>query len=96
MNRRIVNDRKYWEPVNNNNNNYKYWERISKRQARNLYNKGASIVIAPCKVHPFGVMGGLEINNGLDYDFDQWVNRFQYYNCNYECGYYAAFWKELN
>lgn len=93
MNRVIVDDRKCWEPANNNN--YKCWERISKKQARNLYNKGVSLVVAPCRVHPFGIMGRLEVKNSLGYDFDKWVNEFEYYNCNYECGYYAAFWKEL-
>ena len=94
MNKVIVNDRKYWEPVSNNN--YKCWERISKRQARNLYNTGVSIMVAPCKVHPFGIIGGMEINNGFGCDFDKWVNSFEHYNCNYECGYYAAFWKKLD
>lgn len=103
MNNRIVNENgKHWQQMSKKQicglfgDDGKCWERISKRKARNLYNKGVSIVIAPCKIHPFGVMGGLEINNGLGYDFDRWVNNFEHYNCNYECGYYAAFWKELN
>ena len=93
MNKQVVDDRKYWEPVNNNN--YKCWERVSKKQARNLYNKGVALVVAACKVHPFGIIGGMEINNGFGCDFDKWVNSFEHYNCNYECGYYAAFWKKL-
>lgn len=57
MNKQVVDDRKYWEPVNNNN--YKCWERVSKKQARNLYNKGVTLVVAACKVHPFGIIGGM-------------------------------------
>ena len=57
MNKQVVDDRKYWEPVNNNN--YKCWERLSKKQARNLYNKGVTLVVAACKVHPFGIIGGM-------------------------------------
>lgn len=25
-------------------------------------------------------------------EFDKLVNEFEYYNCNHECGYYAAFY----
>lgn len=76
--------------------NGKYWERISKRQARSLHNQGLDLLVTACKIHPFGLMGGIRlIGQGGEYDFDDWVSRFQHYNCNYECGKYAAFWREV-
>lgn len=74
----------------------KCWERISKGQARSLHNKGLDLLVTACNMHPFGLMGGVKLNGQRGgRDFDTWVNEFEYYNCSYECGKYAAFWKEV-
>lgn len=76
------------------NFNDKYMVRINKKKARNLFNKGEIIHLLPCK---------LNINNywfpacaiSLTSDiksFDGIVNEYEYYNCNYEMGYYCAYY----
>mgnify|MGYP001016625582 CR=1 FL=1 len=72
------------------------WERITKKTACKLYNQGFNILITACNIHPLGCMGGVEVSNKrVQADFYKLVNEFQYYNCNYECGKYAAFWREV-
>lgn len=86
-------------------NNNKTWSRIDKRQARNLYNKGETLVLCPDNLRPF-TMWHCEIEtniNNLDaYDrektdcFDSLVNQFEIYNCvSRETGYHAAFYREV-
>ena len=67
-------------------------ERVSKRTARRYYNNGESIILLPVKCYSemFSFETG-ENRNKVE-DFDQMVNEFEYYNCNNECGYYAAFY----
>lgn len=71
------------------------YKRIDKRIARKLYNNNIPVLIIPCKCNPGGAwLTGIEM---IKYDrtFDQFVNEFTYYNCNYELGYYPAFYKEV-
>lgn len=68
------------------------FKRVSKRTARRLYNNGESIIILPVKC--FSEMFAFETgeNHNKVKEFDKLVNEFEYYNCNHECGYYAAFY----
>ena len=84
--------------------NNKEWERIDKRRARGLYNKGVSIVITPDNLRPFTMRcNEIEVNTTISrdidnkpYDFDNIVNCFEVYNCiNRETGYRAAFYMEV-
>ena len=71
-------------------------ERISKRAARKLYDSGETVYLQSCKFHPFGVWSQvMDITNSCDLTFDAMVNSFEYYNCSYEQGYYASFYKKL-
>ena len=71
-------------------------ERISKRAARKLYENGESVYMQSCKFHPLGGWEkGMEIPNIGESTFDAMVNSFEYYNCSYEQGYYASFYKKL-
>lgn len=67
-------------------------ERVSKRTAKRHYNNGESIIVLPvkCYTEMFAFETG-ENHNKVE-DFDNLVNEFEFYNCNYECGYYAAFY----
>lgn len=67
-------------------------ERVSKRTARRHYNNGDPIIILPVKCYSeqFSFETGENYNKVRD--FDQLVNEFEFYNCNHECGYYAAFY----
>ena len=38
-------------------NEGKYWVRISKAQARKLFESGEKVCFCPCKMRPFGAWG---------------------------------------
>ena len=70
--------------------------RIRKDVARRLYNEGKTIYLTPSNIVasdsnlwikpiPINTKYGLKC-------FDGAVNEFEYYNCNYELGYYTNFW----
>lgn len=74
------------------------FERISKTAAKKLYEAGTEVYAAPCKMNhesiwfsPFGFQ--IDEENGAD--FQNVVNVATYYQCNYECGYYLAFYREV-
>ena len=71
------------------------YTRVRKDVARRLYNEGKTIYLTPSNiaasdsnfwVKPF------PIQSATGRPFDQWVNEFEYYNCNHELGYYTNFW----
>lgn len=75
--------------------------RINKRVARKLFEQGVVITVLPCKANPRSPWWhGLDwdknylISIGEEPDFDKLYNAFVYYNCNYETGYYPAFYVE--
>lgn len=73
-------------------NNY---VRISKKQAAARYKTDQNIYLLPCKMHPENLWQNPMLFNrkGSEHNtFDQIVNSFEYYNCDYERGYYAAFY----
>lgn len=68
-------------------------KRINKTTARNLFNRGIEILACPCKIdpcNPWGLVFTLETT--LTENFDTAVNNITYYNCNYETGYYLAYY----
>lgn len=80
------------------------WKRISKKAARKLYNEGKTIRLCPVKAHPCNKYYPMsfDMNKGDKFDvepfdweleFDTRVNRFEWYNCQYnELGKYSAFY----
>ena len=84
------------------------YRRIRKDKARRLYNDGKTVYIVPCNVYPDNSnpwIKPFELKKatidkqyeGYDelkqlYSFDSRINNFEYYNCNYELGYYTAFY----
>ena len=72
--------------------------RINKTEARGRYNRGEKIYVCPCKMDPENkwqkaVLLSMQTTDGEK--FDNAVNYFEYYNCQYnELGKYAAFYKE--
>lgn len=82
-------------------------KRINKTQARKLYNHDANIIIIPCKMYP-NPGGGFDMASYMnkaqlaaiyelpiddkELDFDTRVRNFEWYNCNYETGYYSHFY----
>lgn len=73
------------------------YERITKNQARKLFNAGNSFVMVPCKCRLFTMWGLDCFIDGYDEresgrTFDTIINMFTYYNCNNELGYYPAFY----
>ena len=81
--------------------NFKNFKRVSKVTARKLFDEGIIVRIAPCKVN-------IELHEkynslfpGFYFDisrkthgsnFDKIVNEYAYYKCNYELGYYLAYY----
>ena len=74
-------------------------ERITKKEARRLYNENKPLLIMPCKVNP-SYEGGFAVSmiiqkskiNSFEYgfqtvvfrdNFDKAINCFEYYNCCY-------------
>lgn len=81
-------------------NNNKTWSRIDKRQARNLYNKGVTLMIISDNLRPFTMWAcEMYINKSDDIennDFNKRIMYFEVYNCiNRETGYHTAFYKEV-
>ena len=70
------------------------YTRISKRAARKLYDANKPVHICVCKYRPNNMwMPAVEIRHYKDEaSFDSYVNSYEHYNCNYETGYYAAFY----
>lgn len=70
-------------------------ERINKGTARKLFNEHKEFWITAVNMQPYA---GLLVGGSFKYDewdsFDKLVNAFEYYNCNNECGRYAAFYVE--
>ena len=71
------------------------YTRVRKDVARRLYGEGQTIYLTPSNVaasdsnlwvKPYPIQSRDEKN------FDNIIGKFEYYNCNYELGYYTNFW----
>lgn len=71
-------------------------KKINKATARKLYKVGKAFWITACNMRPeCGLyMQPSWIQSGFGGDFDRMINNFTYYNCDYERGYYPAFYVE--
>ena len=78
--------------------------RINKKEARNRYNRGDTVYMLSCNMRVDNLWCKpyiMDVYKKYDYDtfdeepadFDKLVNHFEYYNCDYERGYYASFYK---
>ena len=71
------------------------YTRIRKDVARRLFDWGRIIYLTPSKVVATDSSPWIKpypINNRAGENFDDLVNRYEYYNCCYELGYYTNFW----
>ena len=74
------------------------YERITKAAAKKQYESGAEVYAAPCKMNPESVWFspfGFQINEENGADFQNVVDAATYYQCNYETGYYLAYYREV-
>jgi len=72
-------------------------KRINKRQARKIIENGGTIWVIPHKLNinsmwSIAVDINKDILNRLEVDFDTFLEFFKSYNCNYEAGYYPAYY----
>ena len=71
------------------------YRRVRKDVARRLYGEGKTIYLTPSNVvasdSNFWVKP-YPISNKDEKNFDNIIDEFEYYNCNYELGYYTNFW----
>lgn len=75
--------------------------RISKNAARNILRDEPNqyILMLTNKMNPFSPWTNVIVINGNlltknNYDFDKYVNSYEYYNCNYAQGDYATFYTQ--
>ncbi len=74
------------------------YKRIRKDEARGRFSNGEFIYLCPVKLRPGGPWHPeITITNkghlaGVTEDFNKIINRFEYYNCNAETGYYTAYY----
>lgn len=68
--------------------------RVTRREARKIFNQGAPVVFCPSKLYPFGGFrpSCMVQNSDAWPDFDCAVRNFEWYNCTHETGYYPAFY----
>jgi hypothetical protein len=75
--------------------------KITKLQAKKLYNNNKDIFLNPSKMNPKGVWHNAMIANKQALDnnisdapeFEQLVNSYRYYNCSKETGLIVHFYK---
>jgi hypothetical protein len=73
----------------------KKYTRVRKNVARKLFNEGRIIYLTPSNIMATDSSSWIKpypINNRAGDNFDDIVNRYEFYNCNYELGYYTNFW----
>lgn len=70
----------------------KHYIRISKHQARKIYDNNGELYIIPCKMNPENPWGMLMGPVNTFYSFDTMVNSATYYNCGSGMGNYLAFY----
>lgn len=67
--------------------------KINKTKARKLFEQGKTIGLIPCKVSIECVyICMIYVRKDIDKNFDDVVNRFEYYNCNNQVGRYASYY----
>ena len=70
------------------------YKRVSKPMARKAYDTGKDVVICACKLRPGKPWYPEAIINNLSKNsFNS--SEYEWYNCNAEAGYYAAFYIEV-
>ena len=68
------------------------YKRVSKKTARRVYNGGGVVMIAAHRLNPWNIFQPAITILRDEHTFDEWVNDYQSYNCNYETGYYCAYY----
>lgn len=69
--------------------------RISKHEARKMFAQGATFFMVPVNLHPrHSIAIDARVASDFEHDWDKLYNAFTYYNCNWDTGYYPAYYKE--
>lgn len=87
----------------------KFPGRMTRKEAKRYFEQGRAFIIVPSKCKPFYYGGiGAKMQYRLteyasicypqrlqedEISFDIYVSEFMYYNCNYQVGYYPAFYE---
>ena len=75
-------------------NTGKNWVRISKSQAKKLFESGEKVCFCPCKMRPFGwISSGIVLEKDYYEQFNKVVEKFEFCNCYPETGKYTSFYK---
>jgi hypothetical protein len=69
--------------------------RISKHEARKMFAQGMTFYMVAVNIHPrHATTIDKQLASEFNNDWDKLYNAFTYYNCNWETGYYPAYYKE--
>ena len=69
------------------------YTRVRKDVARRLYGEGKTIYLTPSNVAASDSNLWVKpFHPDMMKNFDNIIDAFEYYNCNYELGYYTNFW----
>ena len=69
------------------------YKRITKAEAFKEYKNGNTIYLIPVKLTPGGFWNPeIPIKNDSPRKWESIINEFEFYNCDYERGYYTAFY----
>lgn len=72
-------------------------KKINKTTAKKMFENGETFVMVPNKLRPDNMFISSIVDGSClkDYTtFEKLYDSFRYYNCNYETGYYPAFYVE--
>ena len=72
--------------------------RINKKEARNRAARGECIGVCACNMNPVSKYCNMAAwYHPLEeyMTFDEFVDSYEYYNCSYETGYYASYYREV-
>ena len=76
--------------------NFREYTRIDKRKARQLYTDGQTVYLLGVNCLIGFMYTPCPVNNEEGRTFDAHINEFEYYNCDYERGYYPAFYSAVD
>lgn len=70
------------------------YKRVNKTTARNAFNNGVLVGFCPVNMNPLSRWGFIVFRDNEDnLQFDNFLNHFEYYNCQYnELGKYTKFY----
>ena len=77
------------------NTKYGVLKRVNRKKAERLYKTGNQLYLIPCNVNPDSMWIDFSIirkSIEFNHSFNEFVNNYEYFNCNNELGNYTVFY----